>query len=53
MTATSAASVWPRIDLDETDKNYRVTAELPGMEEGDVEVLLPTAACGIKPRTPS
>jgi HSP20 family protein len=31
---------WPKIDVEETDKNYRVTAELPGMEEGDVEVLL-------------
>jgi HSP20 family protein len=31
---------WPRMDAEETDKNYRVTAELPGMEEGDVEVLL-------------
>ena len=28
------------MDVEETDKNYRVTAELPGMEEGDVEVLL-------------
>ena len=24
---------WPRIDVEETDKNYRVTAELPGMDE--------------------
>ena len=31
---------WPKMDVEETDKNYRVTAELPGMEEGDVEVLL-------------
>ncbi len=31
---------WPRIDVEETDKNYRVTAELPGMDEKDVEVLL-------------
>jgi HSP20 family protein len=31
---------WPKIDVEETDKNYRVTAELPGMEEHEVEVLL-------------
>ncbi len=31
---------WPRIDVEETDKNYRVTAELPGLDEKDVEVLL-------------
>lgn len=31
---------WPSIDVEETDKDYRVTAELPGMEERDVEVLL-------------
>jgi HSP20 family protein len=31
---------WPKIDVEETDKNYRVTAELPGMEENEVEVLL-------------
>jgi HSP20 family protein len=30
----------PKMDLEETDKEYRITAELPGMEEKDVEVLL-------------
>src|ERR1700731_2807555 len=29
---------WPKMDVEETDKDYRVTAELPGMEERDVEV---------------
>jgi len=33
-------SAWPSVDVDETDKEYRVTAELPGLEERDVEVLL-------------
>src|ERR1700722_20139580 len=28
---------WPSIDVEETDKEYRVTAELPGLEERDVE----------------
>src|SRR5438552_11685905 len=35
-----ARSEWPNMDVEETDKEYRVTAELPGMEERDVEVLL-------------
>jgi HSP20 family protein len=32
--------VWPSVDVEETEKEYRVTAELPGLEERDVEVLL-------------
>jgi HSP20 family protein len=28
------------MDVEETEKEYRVTAELPGLEERDVEVLL-------------
>jgi HSP20 family protein len=31
---------WPSMDVEETDKEYRVTAELPGLEERDVEVLM-------------
>jgi len=31
---------WPSVDLEETDKEYRVTAELPGTDEKDIEVLL-------------
>jgi HSP20 family protein len=30
----------PRIDVSETDKSYELTAEIPGMEEKDVEVTL-------------
>ncbi|MCU0531880.1 MAG: Hsp20/alpha crystallin family protein, partial [Syntrophales bacterium] len=30
----------PKMDLEETEKEYRITAELPGVEEKDVEVLL-------------
>ena len=33
-------SGWPSVDVEETDKEYRVTAELPGLDERDVEVLL-------------
>jgi HSP20 family protein len=31
---------WPSLDVEETDQEYRVTADLPGLEERDVEVLL-------------
>jgi HSP20 family protein len=32
--------VWPSVDVEETDKTYKVTAELPGLELKDVEVTL-------------
>jgi HSP20 family protein len=31
---------WPHVDLAETDKEITITAELPGMEEKDVELVL-------------
>ncbi len=31
---------WPSMDVEETEQEYRVTAELPGLEERDIEVLL-------------
>src|SRR5438270_9947381 len=31
---------FPRIDVSETDRELKVTAELPGMDEKEVEVLL-------------
>jgi HSP20 family protein len=31
---------WPHVDLAETDKEVTITAELPGMEEKDVELVL-------------
>ncbi|MCB8819816.1 Hsp20/alpha crystallin family protein [Microvirga rosea] len=31
---------WPSMEVVETDKDVRVTAELPGLEEKDVEVLM-------------
>ena len=33
-------SVWPNVELSETDREIRVTAEVPGMSENDVELLL-------------
>ena len=34
------SSFSPRIDVSETDKEIKVTAELPGMDEKDIEVTL-------------
>jgi HSP20 family protein len=31
---------WPSVEVSETDKDIRVSAELPGSEEKDVEVLM-------------
>ncbi|MGY4463141.1 HSP20 family molecular chaperone IbpA [Bradyrhizobium sp. LB13.1] len=31
---------WPQIDIDETDKELRITAELPGLEEKDVSLQI-------------
>ena len=33
-------SAWPNVELSETDREIRVTAEVPGMNEKDVELLL-------------
>jgi HSP20 family protein len=31
-------SAWPRVELAETDKELRITAELPGLDENDIEI---------------
>lgn len=31
---------WPSLEISETDKELKVSAEMPGLEEKDVEVLL-------------
>jgi HSP20 family protein len=31
---------WPNLELGETDKEIRVTAELPGLDEKDVEIIV-------------
>jgi len=30
---------WPSVEISETEKEYRVSADVPGLEEKDVEVL--------------
>lgn len=32
--------VWPHIEVEDAQNEYRVTAELPGLEDRDVEVLV-------------
>ena len=39
---------WPRVEVTETDKAVTVTAELPGLEEKDVEVLISDGLLTIK-----
>ena len=36
----SSFSSWPHVELSETDNDMTVTAEVPGLEEKDIELLL-------------
>jgi HSP20 family protein len=38
---------WPQIDVDETDKEVRVTAELPGLDEKDVSLEIANGVLSI------
>lgn len=38
----------PAVDLAETDKGYEITAELPGIEEKDIEVKISNGSLTIK-----
>ncbi|MFO0416810.1 MAG: Hsp20/alpha crystallin family protein [Pseudomonadota bacterium] len=38
-TAAPAMAFYPQVDVDEDEKQVRVVAELPGMQESDVEVV--------------
>ena len=39
-SVSSLHTGWPNIEISETDKNIKVTVEIPGLEEKDIEVLL-------------
>jgi len=39
---------WPHIDVVETEKEYRVTAELPGLEEKDVDLTVQDGVLTLK-----
>ncbi len=38
--ASAFSGSWPRVEVSDDDKALRITAELPGMEEKDIELLL-------------
>ncbi len=38
--ASSFSANWPKVEVSDDDKAVRITAELPGLEEKDVELLL-------------
>jgi HSP20 family protein len=40
ITGLRSGEMMPRMNISETDKEYEFTAELPGLEEKDVEVTL-------------
>jgi HSP20 family protein len=39
---------WPNVDVRETDSQFKVCAELPGLEEGDVEVTFADGVVTLK-----
>ena len=41
-------SFMPEIDVKETDKEFQVTADLPGMDEKDLEIIFVDGALSIK-----
>ena len=40
LTRSGWSGTWPHVEVSETDKEAKVVAELPGMEQNDVEVSL-------------
>jgi HSP20 family protein len=46
--ATAGTAVAPRIDVSETDSEIKIEAEMPGVEEKDVEVVLSDGRLTIK-----
>jgi len=41
-------SSWPRVELAETDKELRITAELPGLDEKDIEIDIQDGALTLR-----
>jgi len=46
--ALDRALAWPNIEVSESEKEVKVTAELPGLEEKDVELELSNGVLAIK-----
>jgi len=47
-SAGSGGLGWPQTDVVETDKEYRVTAELPGLEEKDIDLTFQDGVLTLK-----
>ncbi|MDP0928476.1 Hsp20/alpha crystallin family protein [Paracoccus onubensis] len=48
MQGKLAGQAWPNVEVSESDNEIRVTADLPGMEEKDVELLLDNGALTLR-----
>lgn len=47
-SVASFSVAWPTVEISDTDKEIKVTAEVPGLEEKDVEVLLDDGVLTLK-----
>lgn len=45
---SSFSAAWPNVEISETDKEIKVNAEVPGLEEKDIEVLLDDGVLTLK-----
>lgn len=41
-------SAWPNVEISETDKEIKVSAEIPGLEEKDVEIFISDGVLTLK-----
>jgi HSP20 family molecular chaperone IbpA len=48
MDRWNGTTSWPRIEISESEKEVQVTAELPGLEEKDIEVELANGVLAIR-----
>ncbi|MBY5541182.1 Hsp20/alpha crystallin family protein [Rhizobium leguminosarum] len=46
--ASGFGAGWPSVEISDTDKDIKVTAEVPGLEEKDIEVLLDDGVLTLK-----
>jgi len=45
---SALANSWPNVEISDDDKQLKVTAEVPGLEEKDIEVLLDDGVLTLK-----
>lgn len=45
---SSFSAAWPNVEISETDKEIKMNAEVPGLEEKDIEVLLDDGVLTLK-----